>query len=695
MDEMQERQMLPMGTLLQDGKYRVVRYMASGGFGNTYEVEHVKLHKRMAMKEFYIRGINQRQGVTVSVSLEENRTTFNQMRAKFYNEAKRLASLEEQHVVDVSDFFEENQTAYYVMRLVEGESLDARMKRTGQPLSEQEVRQVVLPQVLAALKYVHGQNINHLDLKPANIMQDEDGHCWLIDFGASKQISAEESHTLGTGTGLCYTPDYAPSEQVNGNARRIGPWTDFYALGATLYNLLTTKKPPSSDDIMDEGVSAFKFPASVSPDMRSLITWLMSPAPKDRPQRVEDIEQRLATAAPGPAPKPGPTPKPGPAPVPDTDSAETRLASGPVRKPVPPGPAPRPVPKKKSGSKALLFGCLGIGALGLIALCVIGAVVWTHLRDRGGDEEPPVFVSGDTYLTVSDDELYFESGGGTQTIIVGTSGSWWISTDADSWGHLTQDGNQLEVRIDENTSHEERTDFFIITAGDKEQRVNITQAGAPIVWEVSGTSRDYTDNAKALDYIVSQIEENEKCRLGAITENGEGVVIYENNGAFMMSLPTNFSDKIKSINERISSVALTHSGYYCVVYERNAWYGYVPDQMKTKLNEFNANAEEILAVSISENGDFAIVTDEHFFASNSSDHSNMTTAMEKYGKIKDVCITNLGICVVCQNGIYYDNIPSNVEAKLKGLTFHPDHVSYTDSGTFLITDESQTYAFRL
>lgn len=687
--------MLPMGTLLQGGKYRVVRYMASGGFGNTYEVEHVKLHKRMAMKEFYIRGINQRQGVTVSVSLEENRTTFNQMRAKFYNEAQRLASLEEQHVVDVSDFFEENQTAYYVMRLVEGESLDARMKRTGHPLSEQEVRQVVLPQVLAALKYVHGQNINHLDLKPANIMQDEDGRCWLIDFGASKQISAEESHTLGTGTGLCYTPDYAPSEQVNGNARRIGPWTDFYALGATLYNLLTTKKPPSSDDIMDEGVSAFNFPASVSPDMRSLITWLMSPAPKDRPQRVEDIEQRLATAAPGPAPKPGPTPKPGPAPVPDTDSAETRLASGPVRKPVPPGPAPRPVAKKKSGSKALLLGCLGIGALGLIALCVIGAVVWTHLRDRGGDEEPPVFISGDTYLTVSDDELYFESGGGTQTITVGTSGSWWISTDADSWGHLTQDGNQLEVRIDENTSHEERTDFFIITAGDKEQRVNITQAGAPIVWEVSGTSRDYTDYAMGMAYLRDKITENNGSRLGAFTTNGEGVIIYKNNVAFMVSLPTYFSDKLKSIDGRINSVALTHSGYYCVVYDRNAWYGYVPDQMKTKLNEFNANAEEILAVSISENGDFAIVTDEHFFASNSSDTSNMNAAKDKYGDIKDVCITNLGICVVCKNGIYYDNIPTVVEEKLKSISFHPDYVSYTDSGTYLISDETNACEYRL
>jgi hypothetical protein len=73
----------------------------------------------------------------------------------------------------------------------------------------------------------------------------------------------------------------------------------------------------------------------------------------------------------------------------------------------------------------------------------------------------------------------------------------------------------------------------------------------------------------------------------------------------------------------------------------------------------------------------------------------MGVAKDKYGTIKDVCITNKGICVVCQNGIYYDNIPSNVEEKLKSIDFHPDHVAYTDSGTFLITTESGTYAYRL
>ena len=103
MDERQTRQMLPEGPLLQGGKYRVVGYLGSGGFGNTYEVEHVKLHKHYALKEFFMRGINQREGTTVSVSQEENRQTFNHMRTKFYNEAERLAQLEEPHIVEVND----------------------------------------------------------------------------------------------------------------------------------------------------------------------------------------------------------------------------------------------------------------------------------------------------------------------------------------------------------------------------------------------------------------------------------------------------------------------------------------------------------------------------------------------------------------------------------------------------------------
>lgn len=295
MDETQIRQMLPIGILLKQGEYRVVRYIASGGFGNTYEVEHVRLGKRLALKEFFMRGINQREGTRVSVSLEDNRLTFSQMREKFYKEAQRLARLEELHIVEVTDFFEENETAYYAMKLIEGESLAARMKRTGQPFSESEVRSI-LPQVLAALKTVHGQGIFHLDIKPGNILRNGEGRCWLIDFGASKQLSAQESMTLSTSTGLCYTPGYAPSEQISGSIKRIGPWTDFYALGATLYNLLTNETPPEVDDVTYEGEAAFHFLPVVSSDMRQLVLWLMQADYRRRPQSVADIEQRLTAA---------------------------------------------------------------------------------------------------------------------------------------------------------------------------------------------------------------------------------------------------------------------------------------------------------------------------------------------------------------------------------------------------------------
>ena len=288
----EQEQMLPIGALLKQGELRVIRHIASGGFGNTYEVEHIRLGKRFAVKEFFMRGINLREGTRVTVSVKDNRDTFIQMREKFHKEAQRLAKLEESHIVEVTDFFDENDTAYYVMKLIDGESLAAMMKRTGQPFSEEQVRQI-LPQMLKALKCVHAQGLYHLDLKPGNIMRAADGHCWLIDFGASKQLSAQESQTLSTSTGLCYTPGYAPSEQISGNMKRIGPWTDFYALGATLYNLLTNQAPPEVDDVKYDGESAFHFLSTVSDEMRNLVLWLMQPDYPKRPQTVGRIMTRL------------------------------------------------------------------------------------------------------------------------------------------------------------------------------------------------------------------------------------------------------------------------------------------------------------------------------------------------------------------------------------------------------------------
>ena len=283
--------MLRVGTILR-GIYRIDSYLSSGGFGNTYVATNIEFEERVAIKEFFMKGITERDEATgaIRVSNGDNVVQFEEQREKFKKEARRLRKLKNEHIVKVHDLFEENGTAYYVMDFIDGESLAERMKKTGQPFSETEVRHIQT-QILEALKEVHQTEIWHLDLKPGNIMIDKGGNAYLIDFGASKQIRANGSMT--TSTALCYTPCYAPNEQIGQMYDRFGPWTDIYALGATIYNLLTNKKPPMAIDIEEDEEDAFEFPTSISEDMRKLVVWMMQPKRKARPQNVDDLIERL------------------------------------------------------------------------------------------------------------------------------------------------------------------------------------------------------------------------------------------------------------------------------------------------------------------------------------------------------------------------------------------------------------------
>ena len=247
-----------------------------------------------------MRGISQRDNnnTTVSVSNTDNRDTFASQLEKFKKEARRLRKLNNKHIVRVHDLFEENGTAYYVMDYIDGENLSDRLKRTGKPLSEAEVIQV-LPQILDALEAAHKEGILHLDLKPANIMVDnKQGVVKLIDFGASKQQSAQGGAT--TSTAVSYTNGYAPREQMEQNLEKFGPWTDFYALGATLYTLLTNKKPPLPSDIDDDGSEdkhlALPMPDNSSEKLRKLVLWLMNTNKNRRPQNIEKIKEYLSNS---------------------------------------------------------------------------------------------------------------------------------------------------------------------------------------------------------------------------------------------------------------------------------------------------------------------------------------------------------------------------------------------------------------
>ena len=288
--------LLPVGTLLFHGTYRVVRHLASGGFGNTYEAVDTQLGGSVPIKEFFPKQLCGRssEGGTVTLLSTDCGELFTQLRIKFKKEATRIRRLNHPHIVRVLAYFEEQGTAFYAMDFLRGESLSARMKRTGRPLTEAEVRRY-LPQVLSALKEMHAKELWHLDLKPGNIMINERDEAVLIDFGASKQLRTEEGVSVSTSLSCAYTPGYAPLELVDQHLEKFGPWTDLYSLGATLYNLLTGARPLSPSHLIQGEQLAFS--PSVSTAMQQLITWLMQPVMSKRPQSVGEVEAWLAEAS--------------------------------------------------------------------------------------------------------------------------------------------------------------------------------------------------------------------------------------------------------------------------------------------------------------------------------------------------------------------------------------------------------------
>ena len=225
---------LSNNTLLQGGKYKIVRFISAGGFGCTYEGVHTMLDTHVAIKEFFVKDFCNRDEQTshVTVGTQGKVELVQKLRSKFVDEAKALYKMQHPNIVRVLDIFEENGTAYYVMDYIDGQSLHEIVKKRG-AIPEHEVLEYV-EQISNALKYVHGQNRLHLDIKPGNIMIDNDGVVKLIDFGASKQY--DEVDGENTSTLLGKTPGYAPIEQMGNTVRTFTPATDIYALGANRCN---------------------------------------------------------------------------------------------------------------------------------------------------------------------------------------------------------------------------------------------------------------------------------------------------------------------------------------------------------------------------------------------------------------------------------------------------------------------------
>ena len=286
--------------------YRIERVLGQGSFGITY-VANVRLKGRLgaiestamvAIKEFFLRDVSSRNGLRVfSVS---DSTLCSDYRRDFLREAQNLSRLDNDHIVKVLETIEENDTVYYVMEYLSGGNLDQHILSHGK-LSCREALDIAI-QIGEALKCMHAQHMLHLDLKPLNVMRGEDGHIVLIDFGLSKCFGAdgqpESSTRIGQGT-----TGYAPIEQHSfKKADGFMPTLDIYALGATLFKMLTGCVPPEASVVLNEGLPVDELSsAGVPPAIIALVERAMQPLRRMRHQTVGefiDEAQRLMASAP-------------------------------------------------------------------------------------------------------------------------------------------------------------------------------------------------------------------------------------------------------------------------------------------------------------------------------------------------------------------------------------------------------------
>ena len=277
---------LANNTLLQGGKYKIVGHISSGGFGNTYEGVHTMMDTRVAIKEFFPKMFCNRDENTshITVATQSNKELVDKLRKKFIEEAKAIFKMNHPNIVKVHDIFEENDTAYYVMDYIDGKSLGDIVKQRG-PLPEAEAVGYIR-QVADALKYVHSLNRLHLDIKPGNVMVDATGHAMLIDFGASKHYDMESGENTSTLMGV-NTKGYAPVEQSTQSFTKFSPATDIYALGATLYKMLTGITPPDANLLMAKEETLAPLPSCISKSTHNAVLKAMTLIRADRPQTID------------------------------------------------------------------------------------------------------------------------------------------------------------------------------------------------------------------------------------------------------------------------------------------------------------------------------------------------------------------------------------------------------------------------
>lgn len=295
---------LAIGTILHGEAYdyKIMDVLGQGTFGITYKAKvdmkgalgQLDSNMYVAVKEFFMKEVNGRENRSVTSGSTSNGGLFYYYRDKFEREARNLSTLSHPNIVKVLEAFHANGTTYYSMEYIDGISLDKKIAQSPQgrmPLTEAIE---TLKQIGAAIAFMHSRNMLHLDVKPGNVMMRKDGTAVLIDFGLSKQYTSdgepESSTKVGAGT-----PGYAPIEQASYHEGNGFPtMMDVYALGGTLFKMLTGQRPPEASEILNEVFPTDSLRQLFIPDnIVNSISKAMAPLKKDRWQTVDEFVKHL------------------------------------------------------------------------------------------------------------------------------------------------------------------------------------------------------------------------------------------------------------------------------------------------------------------------------------------------------------------------------------------------------------------
>lgn len=278
---------LPIGYII-DRRYKVKRVLGQGGFGITYLTEDIELGRSVAVKELFLSGSSTRSSDQTVQSVSLAGMSFADFKAKFVREAQKLASIDHRNIVRVYDYFEANNTAYFSMAFVDGRSLKHLVNESG--AMNDAVAVDVIRQLMDALEFLHNRSLLHRDIKPDNVMISNRWEVVLIDFGTARNIGV--GHTVSTAA--TYSQGYSPLEQY-GEQSTLDERSDIYALGATMYFLLTGNKPIDAPSRQTQDIrSPREINPTVSPSVSRAVMKAMALNAKDRYGFVSEFRRELA-----------------------------------------------------------------------------------------------------------------------------------------------------------------------------------------------------------------------------------------------------------------------------------------------------------------------------------------------------------------------------------------------------------------